>query len=114
MKFAKCTSIDGWDNMIEFFKSNDIETKPINIDKQGFYRDVEFTINNIMYVVNWFKNVSYLKIGNDRRNSFIQFTEINLNETWPLLDKNEALLFTNKENYDSGFYVPTELKGENK
>lgn len=108
-----------WDEVLKFFNDLGIKTEIININENGFSREILFTIYNIEYVIEWWVNISYLKIGNHNRAAKYPFKHILLNTTYPLVGKNECISFIpklleKKSIFEIGhefevLYIPTEI-----
>jgi len=104
----------------EMFIKLGIDLTPINIDNYGWTRKYKFTIYGIEYVIEWWTNQSYLKIGTHNRAAKYPFKHIAYNTTLPLVDGNFCLAFIPKLNerismfdieYDfEVFYIPLEKK----
>lgn len=52
----------------------------INHGKFGFSREIRFVVNGIVYEIEWWKNISYLKT---RDGLVVQFKNLKVSGAWP-------------------------------
>ena len=102
-----CT-LDGLENIVEFLKSHNIESKYVDFDKYNYSRTIEFIVNEQTYQIYWFNNESKLKIGTHERAGFVKFKYIYFDNCFPIVGGNDNLGFSyikkEKENmFDSEF-----------
>ena len=84
-----------------------IESSTFQPKEVGFNRTISFRSAGIMIRIEWYKNVSYLKIGKGERPMIFPFTHVKLDETFPMKISNRNLHFYNRseDNFD-GFHLP--------
>jgi hypothetical protein len=66
-----------WEETLEF-----VQGIAINEDKYGFTRTIKFARDGIDYFIEWWKNIGYLSIQNQKSNKIV-FDDFQINETWP-------------------------------
>lgn len=85
------------EQIITFLNGLGIETELINVDKYGFSREISFKVYETEYVIDWWVNQSYLHIGTHVRSAQIPFKYIFLDDTFPLVDGNRSLAFSDEK-----------------
>ena len=88
-----CT-LDGLENIVEFLKNHNIESKYVDFDKYNYSRTIEFIVNEQTYQIYWFNNESKLKIGTHKRAGFVKFKYIYFDNCFPIVGGNENLGFS--------------------
>lgn len=88
------TKLQTKEEIIDFLKSIGIEVELINVDKYGFSREIKFKIYDVIYVIKWWVNQSYLHIGEHERSAQIPFKYIYFDTTYPLIDGNRSIGFS--------------------
>lgn len=72
------------------------------VDKYGFSRTISFILNDITYEIEWYHNISYLKMND----VVIMFNRIEHTNTWPHKFKSELRFkFLNNGRYYTTSFI---------
>lgn len=93
VKLDTCT-LDGLENIVNFLHIHDIKAEYINLDRHGYSRTIQFTVNDQDYQIIWFNNESKLKIGTSKRAPFVVFKYIYFDTCFPIVGGNSNLGFS--------------------
>ena len=103
MKHIESNNIKGLDYICEFLDSFEIEWHKVNIDKYGFSRSIEFTVNEQSYIIVWFKNESTLRIGDNTNAPRVKFKYVYFDNCFPLQGGNRSIAFSYTKNKVESF-----------
>ena len=92
------------DEMVEFLENLGVKTELLNSGDNYFKRDIQFYINGIRYVINWFVNESTLRIGEGDRRACIPFRYMYYDTTYPLINGNKSIGFSYTKNEKSNMF----------
>lgn len=81
------------DEMIDFLENLGIKTKLLGAEEH-FKREIEFFVNGIRYVIDWYVNESSLRIGDGNRRACIPFRFMYYDTTYPLINGNKSIGFS--------------------
>lgn len=85
-----------WDDLLEKLEKFGLNPKQIKVDKNGFSRNISFSVYDMEYEIMWFKNQSTLIIPNGgSRSAQYPFRFMFLDETCPCAPGgNKSLAFS--------------------
>lgn len=66
--------------------------EPVN-ESYGFYREIKFKVYGREFRIEWYKNLSHIRVGADPRSPVYPFRYLTLDECYPLVKQNRSLCF---------------------
>jgi hypothetical protein len=85
----KNTTLDSMQNILDMCG---IPWEPVN-ESYGFYREIKFKVYGREFLIEWYKNLSHIRVGTDPRSPVYPFRYLTLDDCFPLVGGSKSLCF---------------------
>jgi hypothetical protein len=74
--------IQSIEEMFSILEKEDCSPKMVQFDKYGFSRNIQFSVGEVQYCVEWWSNVAHVGVVGAYEN-YVRFTSMIPDTTWP-------------------------------